>query len=100
MSAYVEHEFKDTHLRLHVLRVVLPVDLARRCLTFYPKGCIPDLSRQPVLQVKQTRLANILDLRTGLADDSGLVSHAGARVPAEDGEGARASAAGATEFLF
>lgn len=85
-AQYIEISRGVTHLALHILSIVLPVDLARRRVTLYSKSGIPNLGRQPVLEIQKTCLANILDLRAGLADDGSLVSHAGARVPAEDGE--------------
>lgn len=75
-----------THLTLHILSIVLPVDLARRRVTLYSEGSVPDLGGQPILEVKKTRLADILDLCAGLTNNSSLVSHAGAGIPAEDGE--------------
>ena len=76
-----------THLALHVLSVVLPVDFARWRVAYNSKGSIADLSGQSILEVKKTGLTDVLNLRAGLADDGGLVSHTGTRIPAEDREG-------------
>lgn len=89
-----------THLPLHILRIILPINLARRRLILQLQRRIPDLRRQPILQVQETRLADVLNLGTGLADDGGLVAHACSGVPAEDGEGTGAGATGAAVFLF
>lgn len=89
-----------THLILHVLSVIFPVDLARRGFTLNPKCGVTDLGGKAIDQVKKTCLTNILDFGACLADNGGLESHAGARVPTKDGEGASAGATGAPKLLF
>lgn len=89
-----------TYRTLHILRVVLPIDITRRRLGRHTQGRVPHLRRQSILEVKQARLAHVLDFGAGLADDGGFVAGAFAGVPAEDGEGPGAGAAGASKFLF
>jgi hypothetical protein len=89
-----------THLGLLVLRIVLPIDIARRRLIRDSQRRIAYLRRQMVLEVEETRLADVAGLCAGLADDGRFETHAGARVPAEDGEGTGAGSAFASEFLF
>lgn len=91
---------RETHLPLHILRIILPINLARRRLILQLQRRIPNLRGQPILQIQETRLADILNLCASLADDGSLVTHACARVPAEDGEGASTGATRAAIFLF
>jgi len=49
--------------------------------------CTPYLNRQPILQVQQTGLTDVLQLGAGLAHLRLLEAHLGAGTPAEDGEG-------------
>jgi hypothetical protein len=51
------------------------------------------LDGQPVLQVKETSLTDILQLGAGLADFRLLEAHLGPGTPAEDGEGTGADLA-------
>lgn len=88
------------YLRLHILRIVLPVDLARGCLILHSQSRVSNLRRQAKLQVQQACLANVLNLRTRLANDGGLVAHTSTGVPPEDGERSGACSTGASELLF
>ena len=88
------------YLRLHILRIVLPVDLARGCLILHSQSRVSNLRRQAKLQVQQACLANVLDLGTCLADHSCLIPHTGAWIPPEDGERPRACSTRTPEFLF
>ena len=89
-----------TYLALHVLRIVLPVDVTCWSLTLHSKCRVAHLCRQSILQIQEARLANVLDLCACLADDGCFEAHAGARVPAEDGERTRACATRPTELLL
>ena len=60
--------FRGTNLFFHILGIVLSVDIARRSITLDRESGVADLSRQTKFQVKQARLANILDFCTRLAD--------------------------------
>jgi hypothetical protein len=91
---------KRTHLGLLVLRIVLTIDIARRRLIRDSQRRIAYLRRQMVFEVEETRLADVACLGAGLADDGRFETHAGARVPAEDGEGTGAGSAFASEFLL
>ena len=75
-----------THLPIHILSIVLPVDIATRSLVLQRERRISNLGREAVLEVEETCLAHVLDFGAGLTNDGGLESHAGAWVPAEDGE--------------
>ncbi len=78
-----------TYLGLLILRVVLPVDVARGRLVRGAERGVADLRREVVLEVEEARLAHVACLGAGLADHRRLEAHACARVPAEDREGAR-----------
>ena len=80
-----------THLGLHILRIVLAVDITRRRIVYHAERRVANLSGKPVLEIEQTCLADVLDLRARLADDGGLEAHARAGIPAEDGEGSGTS---------
>lgn len=82
-----------THLGFLILRVVLPVDVARGGLVRDAERGVADLRREVVLEVEEARLAHVARLCAGLADDRRLEAHARARVPAEHGErpGARSA---------
>lgn len=67
---------KATHLRLHVLRVVLPIDITIRSLRLVLQRRIAHLCGQAILEIKEAGLANILDFCAGLTDDGGLETHA------------------------
>jgi hypothetical protein len=88
------------HLTLHILSIILSIDITRRRLILHRQGCIPNLSRQPVFQVEQACLANILDFGACLANNSRLESRALTWIPAKDGEGPSASTTGTAIFLF
>jgi hypothetical protein len=89
-----------THLGLLILRVVLPVDVARGRLVRDAERGVADLRREVVLEVEEARLAHVACLGAGLADHRRLEAHACARVPAEDGEGARARSAFSPKLLL
>jgi hypothetical protein len=89
-----------THLGLLVLRIVLTVDIARRGFIRDPQRRIAHLRRQVVLEIEETGLTDVTGFGAGLADDCRFETHAGAGVPAEDGEGMCAGPAFASEFLF
>ena len=61
---------------------------------------VTHLQRQAVLQIKQARLAAVLDFAAALTDFSFLVSRLGARLPSEDAKGARADLALGTQRIF
>ena len=63
-----------THLTLHVLGVVFPVNITRRSICLQSQGRIPHLSRKAVFEIQKTRLAHVLDFSTGLANDGGFES--------------------------
>ena len=88
------------NLGLLILCIVLSVDIARRSLIRYAKRGIAHLRREVVFEVEETRLAHVTRLGACLAYDRRLESHAGAGVPAEDGEGTRAGPAFASELLL
>ena len=56
------------NLFFHILGIVLSVDITRRSITLDRESGVADLSRQTKFQVKQARLADILDFCTRLAD--------------------------------
>jgi hypothetical protein len=87
-------------LGLLVLRIVLPIDVARRRLVRGAERGIADLRREVVFEVEEAGLAHVARFGTRLADDRRLVAHARARVPAEDGEGACARSAFASKLLL
>ena len=89
-----------THLGLHILRVVFAIDVTRGRIVHHAERRVADLSGEPVLEIEQTCLADVLDLRARLADDSSLEAHARAGIPAEDSEGARARPARAAVLLL
>ena len=88
------------HLGLLILRVVLPIDLARRCLVRHAERGIADLRRKVVFEVEETRLAHVARLCAGLADHRRFEAHACARVPAEDSERTCAGSAFSSELLL
>jgi hypothetical protein len=88
------------HLRLLILRVVLPIDLARRCLVRHAERGIADLRWKVVFEVEETRLAYVARLCAGLADHRRFEAHACARVPAEDSERTCAGSAFSPELLL
>ena len=61
---------------------------------------VSNLRGQAILQVEQTRLADVLDLRTSLTDHGRLETHAISRVPAKDREWPSARSTFAPKFLF
>jgi hypothetical protein len=79
-----------THLGLLILRIVLPIDVARRYLVRSAerghRRSVVDLHWEVVFEVEEARLAYVARLCAGLADHCRLVAHARARVPAKDGE--------------
>ncbi len=83
---------KSAAVRLH-LRVQLPqrvrtIDVAigeGHALAGLEEG-VANLDREPVLEVEDAGLANVLGLGAGAADFSLLVARVGAGEPAEDGE--------------
>ena len=89
-----------THRGLLILRVVLPVDVARGRLVRDAERGVADLRREVVLEVEEARLAHVACLGAGLADHRRLEAHACARVPAEDREGARARSAFPPKLLL
>ena len=89
-----------TYLGFLVLRVVLPVDVARGGLVRDAERGVTDLRREVVLEVEETRLADVARLCASLADDRRLVAHARARVPAEHGEWPRARSAFPSKLLL
>ena len=89
-----------THLGLLVLRIVLAIDIARRRLIRDAQRRISYLRREMVLEVEETRLADVARLGAGLADDRRFETHARAWVPPEDGEGSCARPAFTSEFLL
>ena len=90
----------NTHFRIHILRIILPVDIAVRRIRLVLQRRVAHLRRQAVLEVKQARLAHVLKLRARLADDSRLEACTGAGVPAENRERASAGTTGTTVFLL
>ena len=89
-----------TYFALQVLRVVLPVDLARRGLILDAERRVSHLRGQPVLEVEQTRLAHVLDLRARLANNRGFEAHARSRIPTEDRERSCTSPTGTAVLLL
>lgn len=89
-----------TYLCLLILRIILPIDLARRSLVRRAKRGIPDLRWEVVFEIEETRLAYVARLCAGLTDNRRFESHACARVPAEDGEWTSAGPAFTSKFLF
>lgn len=67
---------RRTHLGLLILCVVLPIDLARRCLVRRAKRGIADLRWEVVFEVEETRLAHVARLCAGLADHRRFEAHA------------------------
>ena len=98
-SRFVKLQY-TTYLALHILRVVLPVHVACGCFVLQCQGCVSYLSGQAVLQIEQTRLADVLDLCASLTDDGRLEAHAVSRIPAEDCERSSTCPTFASEFLF
>ena len=97
---HIKQRLVPLKLRVHVLRVVLPIDVATRRVELQRQRRISYLRRQPEFEVEEACLADILDLGTSLADNGGFEAHASAGVPAEDSEGAGAGTARTTIFLF
>jgi hypothetical protein len=89
-----------THLGLLILGIVLPVDVARGRLIRDAERGVTDLGREVVLEVEEARLAYVARLCAGLAHHGRFETHAGTRIPTEDGERAGARPAFASEFLF
>jgi hypothetical protein len=90
----------NSRLALHILGVVLPIYVARRCVHIDGECRVPDLSREAVLQIQKTRLAYVFYLGTGLTDDSRFEAHSGAGIPTKDGEGASTGTAGSPVLLL
>jgi len=88
------------HFGLLILRVVLPIDLARRCLVRHAERGIADLRWKVVFEVEKTRLAYVARLCAGLTDHRRFKAHACARVPAEDSERTCAGSALTSELLL
>ena len=74
------------HLFLNLLVEVLLVDGRPRQLVLDLESGVAHLHGQTVLEIEQTRLADVLELGTRLTDLGLLVAHAGTWTPAEDGE--------------
>ena len=90
------------YLSVVVLRKVLPIDRAGRRAALHAQRSVAHLNGQAIFQVKQTRLADILDFGACLTDDGGLEARAGrlTRVPAKHGVRARTGSARFAIFLF
>ena len=82
------------------MSVVLSVDLASWGLAFNAESSVANLGGEAINKIKETCLADVLDLGASLADYGGLESHAGARVPTENGEWTCTGATSATKLLF
>jgi hypothetical protein len=103
LSKYVNHLYTPqtpAHLGLLILRIILPIDLARRGLVRHAKRGIADLRWEVVFEVEETRLTYVARLCAGLADHCRFEAHACARVPAEDSERTCAGSAFTSKLLF
>ena len=95
-----EQRTDRTDLGFLILRIVLPVNVARRCVVRDAECGVADLRREVVLEVEEARLAHVARLGAGLADHRRLEAHTRTRVPAEDGERARAGSAFLSKLLL
>jgi len=95
-----KEEETKRYLGLLVLRVVLPVDVARRRLVRDAEGGVPDLRWEVILEVEEAGLAHVARLCAGLTDHRRLEAHARAWVPAEDGERAGTGSTLPSELLL
>ena len=102
LAKYVNFHGTQTpaHLGLLILCVVLPIDLARRCLVRRAERGIADLRWEVVFEVEETCLAHVARLCAGLADHCCFEAHACAWVPAEDSEWTCAGSAFTSELLL
>ena len=98
--AKIRQTRQPAHLGLLILRVVLPIDLARRCLVRRAERGIADLSWEVVFEVEETCLANVARLCAGLADHCRFEAHACTRIPAEDSERTCTGSAFTAELLL
>lgn len=92
--------YRLTHLSIHILWIVLPIDITRWRLVLQCQSSIADLSWQPIFEIKQTCLADILDFGACLTNDRMFCAHSWSWVPAEDSERSITGTAFPTKLLF
>ena len=66
--ALIQSPWAETHLALHILRIVFSINFTCWSLRLDGQSSISRLNWQPKLQVQETRLTDVLDLCASLTD--------------------------------